>query len=489
MKLTIATLLLLTISISGSILHAQTPRPRLKGKVVRAESRVCKYAGEIGINVKDHNTRLNVKGQQSATKVEDWYREVDLGTLVDIEFDPGPFHEGDGHSKIRVEQVNSDLPLVKFQKSRDCRILEDVEKRRKQGRAYQGYTGAGAASAGGAKSGSAITLIREPEPEPELAESDFKPLKIDPKLDADLIPSPAVLREELEAAASHARNGEFFDTFQYKFALKSELYRDIPELMKVLSEFRLKAENETLFQPIGKLKPEMFTDVVRRQFETSKDANLDNIRLVVQEENVSEGIRGSATVALLNGPLQDDFRKDMAAYYRSQGPESPIFSNSLIALGRLGEAQDISKLYRYVTDESADNQRLVAMQALALTQLIEGPDSLPGGAKTLASVATGDQDPEVRAFAVQSLRPFVYYQDQVALDALFDGADDQNSAVRAQVALALGVGQVERGKKVRDVLRRLMADSSPEVRRAAYLSLTGKLTSGLGIPLSATTAQ
>ena len=457
MKLTPKTFLIVVLFTSTAGVCAQ--QPKLKGKVAFANPR--ERGIEIRINVKDRDTGGLVPGEQPRTEVEDWFHVAPLNALVDIEFDGGKCYRGNGHSRIRVRQENEDLQKVTLLKTRECKIAE----LRQAKRTYAGVRAEiGIKRHGGAQS-------------TEEAVVDFE--TGDSRREAELIPSPEELRQELAEEAAHARNGEFFDTFQYKFALTSELYRDRPELLKVLTDFRANKDNAIFFRDIGQVKPEMFTDVVRRELGGEDDnANLDNVFALVKEEALSPNVRGGATVALLNGQLSGEKLMQVRDYYRQQSPTSPIFANSLIALARIGEAEDRAKLYSYITADSGET-RLKAMEALSLATLIAGPDAFPQGVKTLTSVAVDkNQEPLVRAFAYRSLRPFVHQGDQTAFQALVAGVTDSKPEVRVQVVLALGVGKMEQTDAAESLLRKvLLTDRSPQVREAARLSLKGASTS------------
>jgi len=466
MKLTPKTLLIVLLFTSTAGVCAQ--QPRLKGKVAFANPR--ERGVEIRINVKDRDTGGLVPGEQPRTQVEDWFHVAPLNALVDIEFDGGKCYRGNGHSRIRVKQENEDLQKVTLLKTRECKIAE----LRQAKRVYAGVR----AEAGIKRHGGAQSI--------EEAVVGFETEGL--KREAELMPSPDELRQELEEDAAHARNGEFFDTFQYKFALTSELYRDRPELLKVLTDFRANKNNAIFFREIGQVKPEMFTEVVRRELgEANDDANLDNVFAVVKEEALSANVRGGATVALLNGQLSDEKLKQEREYYRQQSPSSPIFANSLIALARIGEAEDRAKLYSYIMADSGGT-RLKAMEALSLATLIAGPEAFPQGAETLTSVAADkNQDPFVRAFAYHSLRPFVDQGDPTAFKALVAGVKDSKPEVRVQVVLALGVGKTEQTDVAESLLRRvLLTDRSPQVREAARLSLKGASTSGWAVQMFST---
>jgi HEAT repeat protein len=115
------------------------------------------------------------------------------------------------------------------------------------------------------------------------------------------------------------------------------------------------------------------------------------------------------------------------------------------------------------------------MKAVKLAQIIEGPDSLPGGAQTLAEVAKTNEDSTVRAAAFSALRPFAYTFNKTAISALATGAkQDPDPEVRFRATVVLGVGDLEDDPWVRNVLRVVAkTDPSPSVRRAAKFSLSG----------------
>ena len=461
MKLTPGNSMIIVL-LSFSTLYAQGPT-RLKGKVVRENP---SERSEIKITVRDRDTGKPVEGEQLSTRIDDWYHVVRPTTLVDVEFDGGPCYLGDGHSRIRVQQIDEVLPDVKLQKTRECRIAESIRDKPARKKTWstitrtQVYTpqAGGRASAGIGVTTTATVSARGSE------ESTSETI---------LLPSPEVLKQELEAEAAHARNGEFFDTFQYKFALKLELYGDRPALVKVLTDFRSKKENAVFFQTIGQVTPEMFTDVVRREFQLSEEVNLNNVFAVLKEDAVSQNTRGSANVALLNGDLPDQMKKEVREYHRQQSPSSPIFLTSLVALQRIGEYDDQERLYDYVTDADGET-RNIAMEAVYLSALIEGPQALPGASKSLAKVANSDADPSVRAIAFHSLRPFLNYNDKTAVKALLKNLKDPNETVRLQVVWALGVAQTEKNPKVKDRLQKIsQGDRSAEVRKAALFTLSG----------------
>ncbi|HET6974907.1 MAG TPA: HEAT repeat domain-containing protein [Pyrinomonadaceae bacterium] len=433
----------------------------LKGKVSLAGPR--DRGNEIKIQVRNRGTGQFIDGEQPNTRIEDWFHVAPLYALVDVEFDGGPCYRGDGHSQIRVKKFNADLPQVILQKTRECKIKERRQVTR-------------VASAGG---GGEVGMAPHSGGMASIDKQEARTAEIGKYSSEDnLIPSPTELKQELDEEAAHARNGGFFDTFQYKFALKAELYRDRPELMKVLSEFRTNKENSVFFQAIGQVRPEMFTDVVRRELEAPGDVNLDNVFAVVREESASQNIRGAANVALLNGSIPDDKLSQIRAYFRQQSPSSPIFVTSLVGLGRIGEADDQKILYRYIASGSRETSS-VAMEALYYATLIKGTESFSQGSETLADVAANNEDPALRASAFRSLRAFAYQGDETALKALVEGSTDKDPAVRLQAVLALGVGKTEQSSMVRSVLRRIsLTDSSRWVRDAARVALSGAPTTG-----------
>lgn len=469
MKLTRTSFLMIALLVSVANVCAQD-RAKLEGKVALANPR--ESTSEILIRVRDRDTDKLIGGEQSSTKSEDWFHFATLNALVDVEFDGGVCYVLDGYSAIRVKQVNEELKKITLQKTRECKLKESRQRRAYQIAARTGGEVNGVATnQGGATVGAIVDERMEARAKIDRA--------IETEVDEWLVPSPEQLKQELESEAAHARNGGFFDTFQYKFSLKEELYRSHPELVQVLTDFKNKKENAVLFGTIGQIRPEMFTDVVRRELQKSNEVNLDNVWTVFKEESASPSVRGTANVAYLNGLLPDERLKQAIAYYRQQAPDSPIFATSLIALGRVGEPEDQARLYSYVNDSSGET-RWTAMEALSLTTIIKGPVALPDASKTLAKVASDNTDPYVRAFAYHSLRPFVYHGDAVAFRALLKGAHDQNAQVRLQAVLALGVGRTEQKRRVHTVLRTIyFTDRSSAVRQAAKLSLIGATTRNL----------
>src|ERR1041385_1309004 len=126
MKLTLIAAMLIFIA---SLATTQAQESRLKGKVVRAESRGS--ATEIRITVKDRGTGKTIQGEQSSTEAEDWFHVAPVNALVDVEFDGGICYVLDGQSQIRVRQVNEDLQKVTLQMTRDCKIREKLKHRAK----------------------------------------------------------------------------------------------------------------------------------------------------------------------------------------------------------------------------------------------------------------------------------------------------------------------------------------------------------------------
>lgn len=461
MKLTSKTLSIVVLLTSVSTVCAQ--QPKLKGKVTFSDPK--EQGSQIGINVKNVGTGRLVKGEQDTTKVEDWYHVAPLNALVDVEFDGGGCYLGDGHSRIRVQQENGELDKVVLQKTLDCRLKEFRQAKMRT------VTNA---KAGAKRSGGAQSV--EDEAPAAASSVDFHLYK---SIEASLIPSANEFKKELEAEAAHARNGEFFDTFQYKFALKSELYKDRPELMQILADFKGNGENSVFFKSIGQVRWEMFFDVVGRELRPSTAVNLDHVVTVVQEESVSPNIRGTANVALLNDTLPSDKLQTVRQFYRRQPPDSPVFETSLVGRLRIGEAEDLAQVIRYIKDPSGETSRM-AMEAVSLAALIKGKDAFPEASSALADVAANSKDPWQRAFAYRSLRPFVDQGDDIAFKAMEAGSRDEKAFVRLHVALALGAGDTEKDQKASNLLRNvLLTDIDRYVREAARLSLSGASTKEL----------
>jgi hypothetical protein len=461
MKLTLKSLSIVVLLTSVTNVFPQDPI--LKGKVIFDDPQ--ERGSQIMISVRNLRTGQLVGGQQDKTKGGDWYHVAPLNALVDIEFDGGGCYEGDGHPKIPVKQENEELPEVVLKKTRLCRLKELRQRR--------GKTTTNVKTNERANKSRSAADDEEPQ-----AVVNFTELHFDKATESSLIPSSNEFKRELEAEAVHARNGEFFDTFQYTFALKSALYGDRPELMKVLSDFKANTENSVLFEAIGQVRPEMFADIVRLELQPSDDVNTDNVFAVVQEESVSPNIRGTANVALLNRTLPDEKLQALNQFYRRQSPDSEIFETSLVGRLRIGEAEDIAQVVSYIKDQSIETSRM-AMEAVSLATLINGKDAFPEASTTLANVATNNKNPWLRGVAYRSLRPFVDQGDETAFKAMKVGSRDPNPYVRVQVALALGVGDTEKDKKASYLLRYvLLNDKDRYVRDAARLSLKGALTKG-----------
>ncbi len=465
MKLTSKTMSIVVLLTSVSTVCAQ--QPRLKGKVTFEDPK--EQGSQIRINLKNVRTGKLVEGQQDSTKVPDWYHVAPIDVVVDVEFDGGGCYEGDGHPRISVKRENHDLPDVVLKKTRECRLKE---LRQAKGRTT---TNAKANTGGVTKRSGGAASVEEETHATVGSSSDFYLFK---SLESNLIPSPEEFRKELEAEAAHARNGEFFDTFQYKFNLKSALYQDRPELMKVLTDFKGDGKNSVFFKEIGKVRWDMFSDVVRRELQPSAPVNLDNVFDVVQEEAISPNIRGTANVALLNGTLPSEKLQAVRQFYRQQSPESPVFETSLVGLLRVGQNEDVVTVVRHMSDPSPETSRM-AMEAVSLATLIKGKDAFPWASRTLADVAATSKDPWRRAFAYRSLRPFVDQGDETAFRAMEVGSEDNDPFVRVHVALALGAGETEKNKKASYLLRNiLLTDDDRHVRDAARLSLSGASTKG-----------
>jgi len=453
--------------------------PRLQGKVVPAESpNNPPRLWSVKITVNNKLTHKEVEGEQRYTQDHNWFHFAPLGAVVEVLFDKGPCYAPDGLPTITVGQNNPEMETVQLQKTRECLIGERRQRRQAKARSTQSATasaatgaasGAGAAiraiGPAGARSGAAIG-VREPE-------LDAYDQRI-PKSDADLLPSSELLKKELDKEAGLTRAGQFFDTFQYNFAIKWEIYNDNQPLREVLLQFQNDPQNQDLFKPIGSVTTQEFKDSARALFEISDEVRFDNIKKVIKDESLSRNVRGSATVALLNLKLDEQTTNEMRDYYRQQTINfSEIFATSLVALARIGENSDDQQLYAYALNSNFD-RRFIAMEALSVAKLIEGPETLPAGAQTLARIATQDEKPEFRAAAVYALRPFVKEEDETAINALFGSLKDPSSEVRLEAVWALSLDEIDDRARVRRVLKRIAkTDPSWVVRRAANLSSTG----------------
>jgi hypothetical protein len=454
--------------------------PMLSGKVISREKPPPQYWGEVRIKVKNLDTGQEIEGEQKVTNDQDWYHVAQLGAHVNVMFDKACYVPAGLFNKY-VKQGDNYFDPVKLRKTKACLSAERQTHFGRSSAIRSKSTAANMPIArvqtapvvrfpGGARMGQLAA-------QPASKASEFT--KAETREDIDLLPSAKTLKEELKEEAALARRGQFFDTFQYNFRVKWIVYSDVPALREVLLEFREDKQNQDLFKQLGDVPPETFDDTIRGQFRISDQVDFENIKRVVTNGTMSPSVRGSATVAFLNVKpnLPEAMVSEMMEYYRQQAQDSSseIFAVSVVALARNGDSADRARLYEDIRT-STDKKRVIAsIKAVAVTQIIEGPESLAGGAQALVDVAKMGEDPSVRAAAFSALRPFAYRWDQTAITALLTGARrDPSPEARSRAALSLGVGDLEDVPWVRKVLRSVAkTDPSPFVRRAANLSLSG----------------
>lgn len=407
----------------------------LKGQVVPGESPrdLPKLWRGVRITVKYHGTDQEIQGQQSETEDQSWFHVAPIGARVDVYFDKANYIPS-LLPNVKVSEEGSNLPIVKLKKCRDAELLELYAQRQQK---------------------SSRTVLRRIR---RLGPTSTRGMTL-----------------QLEREARLARNGRFFDTFQHNFAVKAAVHRKAPTIRGLLARFRRDAKNQDLFIAVGASTPEMFDDVVQAEFQISTEVSLNNIKKVIKEEALSSSVRGSATVALLNLKPDDDTLNEMRSYYREQArsPSSKIFASSVVALARIGDENDRRRLYDNIINSKDPRQVTTLMDALAASAIIEGAEGLSGGVSILANVANSNADPEVRAAALNALRPFAYQRHEAAIAALARGVKkDPSPLARTSAARALGFGHLKHNITARTVLIDVArTDSSPVVRHTAEVSL------------------
>lgn len=416
---------------------------RLHGKVVPAESpnNPPLFWRGIRITVMNKKTKLEVKGQQDFTKDHTWYHNAPIGAMVEVLFDRDPCYVK-GSMQVEVDQASMELETVRLQKSRECLLGERRQRRRNMNKRAHHYE---------------ANAVQ------------------DPSSDADLIPTVAILKKELAEQAELTRRGVSFDSFQYNFAIKEEIYGDIPALAEVLKQFRSDSKNKDLFAEVGDAGLKEYRESARAQFEISDQINTGAIKSILKDEDLSPNVRGSAGVALLNLKLDHETREELLKYHRKQleNPSSLILPTSMVSLARIGDDNDKKKIIDLVLN-GEKYQRLIAMEAVAAAQLIDGPGAVPEGVQALSTVAQTDEDPELRKAAVFALRPYAYQDEQVAIKTLMTSAKDPVKEVRVEAVAALSVGEVEDQPRVRKLLWSVVrSDPVQFVRQTAILSLRG----------------
>ena len=456
--------------------------PTLRGKVVAREKPPPQHWGDVRIKVKNLANNQEIEGEQKNTNDQDWYHVALLGARVDVMFDKACYVPAGLFNKY-VKQGDNYFGTVKLQKTKACRSLELRQSRLgRYGSIRSQSTAADIAiarvqTAPVVRFPGAVTQMGQRAALPSSQTRGFT--KAEEQEDIDFLPSATTLKEELEKEAALARRGQFFDTFQYNFRVKWLVYSDVPALKEVLLQFRNDVQNQDLFKQLGGVPLEAFDDTIRGQFEISDQLDFENIKRVVTDGAMSPSVRGSATVAFLNlkPKLPEEAVNEMMEYYRQQAQDSSseIFAVSVVALARNGDSDDRAKLYEDIRTTTDKKRVIASMKAVAVTQIIQGPEPLIDGAQTLAFAAKMGEDSSVRAAAFSALRPFAYMSDQTAITALLTGAQrDQSAEARSRAALSLGVGDLEDVPWVRRVLRSVAkTDPSPFVRRAAKLSLSG----------------
>ena len=432
---------------SFSVISAQ--QARLYGKVVPADSpnNPPRLWTKIRLTVRNKATGYQIPGKQDYTDDHTWFHGAPLNSRVEVLFDRGPCYLPDGFSVVDVSQNQLALETVQLQRSKECLKAERDQKRR--------------------------TTTRHSHTIGPVDEASF--VHAVPEGDADLIPSPEILKKELEKEAVIARKGAFFDTFQYNFAIKSEVYEYIQVLREVLTQFRTDPQNQDLFKPIGNATLEAYRDSVRAQFEISTDIKPDNIKAIIKNDELAPNVRGSANVALLKLKMDQITILEIRDYCRREVQNvSDIFATCLVTLARIGDKSDELRIYDLVL-HGEKQQRVIAMEALATAQLIEGPGTLTEGIKTLSSVVRNrEEDEELRAAAVFALRPYVAQNDSTAIAAIIAAVKDPSPKVRVESVWALSIDELEDQPRVRKLLRNLAATDEEEfIQRAAKASLIG----------------
>jgi hypothetical protein len=449
-------LIILALVVCATTVVAQNSQqgPTLKGRVISCEKPPHQNWGDVRIKVINLANYQEIEGEQKVTTDQTWYHVALRGAHVDIIFDKACHVPAVLLNKY-VKPGDNNFPTVKLRKTKPCLRIERYENRHHALRLQ--FETAGAATV-------------------RTHHSAAQPLMHE---NSDSVPSAKTLNEELAKEAALARRGKFFDTFQYNFRVTWIVYGDVSALRSVLLEFQEAKENQDLFSQLGNVPPEAFDDVIAAQFEISDQADFENIKRVVMESAMSRSVRGSASVAFLNikPGLPETTVNQMMEYYRQQAQDSSseIFATSLVVLARAGNSSDRAKLYDDARTSTDQKRVFASMNALKLAHIIEGPDAVPEGAKTLAEVANTSEDSAVRAAAFSALRPFAYTNDQIAITALVTGAQqDPDPVARFRATVALGVGELEDDPWVSKVLRQIAkTDPSSAVRRAARFSLSG----------------
>jgi HEAT repeats len=458
-------LIVLALLLCTSTVVAQNhpQEPMLRGRVISGEKPPQQNWGDVRIKVINRANYEEIEGEQKVTFDQTWYHVAVLGAHVDIMFDKACHIPAVLFNKY-VKPGDNYLTNVKLRKTKPCLRLERQNSRHHALRLEFPTADVAAVRS--------HHFAVQPFEISEFTNAEMY-------ANSDSVPSADTLKKELTKEAALARRGKFFDTFQYNFRVNWIVYSDVPVLRSLLLEFQEAKENQDLFSQLGNVPPEAFDDVIAAQFEISDQPHFENIKRVITDSTMSPSVRGSASIAFLNikPGLPEPTVNQMIEYYRQQAQDSSseIFATSLVVLARVGNNSDRAKLYDDALVSSDRKRVFASMNALRLAHIIEGPDAVPEGAKTLAEVANTSKDSTVRAAAFSALRPFAYTNDQTAITALVTGAqEDPDAAARFRATVALGVGELEDDPWVSKVLRQVAkADPSSAVRRAARFSLSG----------------
>lgn len=293
----------------------------------------------------------------------------------------------------------------------------------------------------------------------------------------DSKPSPERLLKMLREDADTALEFEALDIFQYNFEALSVAFGNDRELADVLHKFRGDTVNVALFRSEGNRRPETFRNIIKKQFYGAGRLDFPAINELLRDPSIDPSIKGSAVVALLDSGMsrqQEEVLRDIL-HPNLDDTSGGMYLTSVIALARLGGAQDSERILADVTGPDAE-RAVGALTAMRVTQMTEGPDAFASAISAVEKEAKTDSDPGVRLAAIKALRPSVFYRRlRTAIQTLSNRLEhDEDEQVRAEAALALGLGSLECRDDVKVwLLTARRTDSSSMVQAAADNALKG----------------
>jgi len=284
------------------------------------------------------------------------------------------------------------------------------------------------------------------------------------------------LLTRLKNDAAVAIEFDSLDVFQYNFQAALWTMGGDEALKKVLDAFKKDQQNAPLFAESGNRRPEVFRKIVEQQFGTPETIDFPLISKVISDPSIDSSIKGSAVVAMLDSDISPSQEAELRGILRRnlESSANEMYLNSVFALARLGDPADTRRVVADVTATDVD-RAVAALTAVRVTQMTEGANAFGWAIAAVEKEARFNDKPEVRLAAIKALRPSIYYRRlDSSIRTLADRlVNDGNEQVRAEAAIALGLGSLERRWDVKAVLEKARGDDSALVQRAANNSLKG----------------